>query len=186
LIADPDGELVARIARGDQRAARLLIDRHLPKMLSLARRLLGSQSDAEDVAQDVFLKVWTNATSWRPGPAKFETWMHRVALNLCYDRLRKRRQVALDDIEEPVDEGPEPGTALAELDISEAVDQALTRLPERQRSAVVLCHYQGLTNIEAAKALEVSVEALESLLARGRRSLRLALKAKLPDLLGET
>jgi RNA polymerase sigma-70 factor (ECF subfamily) len=186
LIADPDGELVARIARGDQGAARELIDRHLPKMLSLARRLLGNQTDAEDVTQDVFLKVWINAPSWRPGGAKFETWMHRVAMNLCYDRLRKRRPVALDEIEEPVDEGPAPGTALTEADISDAVDQALSRLPERQRAAVVLCHYQGLTNIEAAKALEVSVEALESLLARGRRTLRTALKTKLSDLLGET
>jgi RNA polymerase sigma-70 factor (ECF subfamily) len=184
-MADPDGELVARVARGDERAARALIDRHLPKMLSLSRRLLGNQSDAEDVSQEVFLKVWTHAASWKPGGAKFETWMHRVAMNLCYDRLRKRPHVALDEVEEPVDEAPAPGTSLAEADISDAVDEALARLPERQRSAIVLCHYQGMTNIEAAKALEVSVEALESLLARGRRTLRTALKAKLPDLLGE-
>ena len=183
--ADPDGELVRAIARGDQRAARALIDRHLPKMVALGRRLLGNQSDAEDVAQDVFLKVWVNAASWKPGGAKFETWMHRVAINLCYDRLRKRKPVALEDVAEPVDEAPAPGAALAEADIGAAVDAALSRLPERQRAAIVLCHYQSLTNIEAAKTLEISVEALESLLARGRRALRQSLKGKLPDLLGE-
>jgi RNA polymerase sigma factor (sigma-70 family) len=185
-LIDPDGELVSRIARGDQRAARALIDRHLPKMIALARRLLGNQADAEDVAQDVFLKVWTHAAQWKPGGAKFETWMHRVAINLCYDRLRKRRPVGLDDIEDPVDEAPLPGSALAEADVSKSVDAALARLPERQRAAIVLCHYQGLTNIEAAKALEVSVEALESLLARGRRTLRESLKPRLPDLLEDT
>jgi len=183
LTGDPDGELVLRIARRDQRAARLLVERHLPKMISLARRLLGNQADAEDVAQDVFLRVWTHAARWKPGAAKFETWMHRVAINLCYDRLRKRRPVGLDEIDDPVDESPLPGSALVDADVSKTVDAALARLPERQRAALVLCHYQGFTNIEAANALEISVEALESLLARGRRALKESLKAKLPDLL---
>lgn len=172
VVNDPDLELVQRIARRDPAAARALLARHLPKMVALARRMLADPAEAEDVAQEVFVKVCTAAAGWRPGQARFETWMHRVALNLCYDRLRRRKPVALDDAPEPVDEAPRPGDGLARAELAAAVEQALSRLPDRQRAAITLCHYQGLSNIDAAAALEVSVEALESLLSRGRRTLR--------------
>jgi RNA polymerase sigma-70 factor (ECF subfamily) len=96
-VTDPDADLVRNIAAGDARAAEALVRRHLPRMVGLARRMLGDASEAEDVAQDVFLRVWREAPRWRPGAAKFETWMHRVALNLCYDRLRRRRETADPD-----------------------------------------------------------------------------------------
>jgi RNA polymerase sigma-70 factor (ECF subfamily) len=134
----------------------------------------------------VFLRVWREAPRWKPGAAKFETWMHRVALNLCYDRLRRRREKP--DAEAGLNVAdPSPGASEAWLAQQRAakVQAALAALPERQRAALVLVHFQEETNIAAAEALEVSVEALESLLARGRRALKAALVDVAQDLLGD-
>ncbi|MBI1209889.1 MAG: RNA polymerase sigma factor [Alphaproteobacteria bacterium] len=182
-VADPDGDLVARIATGDRVAARALMARHLPRILSLGRRMLGSQTEAEDVAQEVFLRVWTHASRWRPGAAKFETWLHRVAMNLCYDQLRKKKPANIETVPEPVDPAPGPVGSLFQRQVGAAVDAALSALPQRQKEAIVLCHHQGLSNIDAAEVMSVSVEALESLLARGRRTLKEKLKDLRADVL---
>jgi RNA polymerase sigma-70 factor (ECF subfamily) len=172
---DPDEELLIRIADGDPAASRALVARKLPRILGLAQRMLGDKTEAEDVAQEAFLRVWRQAPKWRPGEARFDTWLHRVSLNLCYDRLRRRREISTDDPPEVVDDGPAPDRGLEAEDTGRRVGQALAKLPDRQREAVVLCHYQELGNIEAAAVMGVTVEALESLLSRGRRSLRVAL-----------
>ena len=172
MIDDPDGELVARAGRGDRAAAQALMARHLPKMLTLARRMLGERGDAEDAVQDAFLRLWTHAARWEPGKAKFETWLYRVTLNQCYDRLRRKASAALDEAVEVPDPAPGPETVLDDADIAAEVARAIAGLPERQRAAIALCHYQDCGNIEAAEILNISVEALESLLARGRRALR--------------
>lgn len=182
-VVDPDAELVARIGQGDSKAARALVDRHLGRMLTLARRMLGDEAEAEDVAQEVFLRVWRTAAKWKPGAAKFETWMHRVALNLCYDRLRRRREVVTDDLPEQIDGAPSAYDRLAEADRSGRVAAALKALPERQRAAITLVSFQEMSNIDAAESLGVSVEALESLLARARRTLRAALEGEIAELL---
>jgi RNA polymerase sigma-70 factor, ECF subfamily len=169
---DPDGDLVARVAKGDQSAARELVGRHAASLMALARRLLGTQHDAEEVVQDVFLRVWTNAAKWQPGRAAFATWMHRVAINLCYDRLRRRREVTVEEMPDPADPSPLPDQGLDEAALAKRVEAELQDLPQRQRAALVLCHYQGLSQVEAAEILEISVEALESLLSRGRRRLK--------------
>ncbi len=174
--ADPDLELVIGVGRGDPAAARALLARKLPRLLSLAQRMLLDAAESEDVAQDVMLRVWRQAPTWRPGEARFDTWMHRVALNLCYDRLRRRREAPTDRPPDPPDPGPAPDRGLMAADVGAEVARAMARLPDRQREAVVLCHYQELSNIEAAALMSVSVEALESLLARARRGLRAALK----------
>jgi RNA polymerase sigma factor (sigma-70 family) len=186
VIDDPDGELVARVGNGDRTAARAIMARHLPKILNLGRRMLGDQAEAEDVAQDVFVRVWTHASRWQPGQAKFETWLHRVAMNLCYDRLRRRPTSALDDVPEMADDAPTPAAKLFETQLAKSVNEALLQLPDRQREAVVLCHYQGLTNIDAAAIMGVSVEAMESLLARGRRALKKMLKPLSDDVFDKT
>lgn len=173
--ADPDEELLARVAEGDPAAVRAMVGRKLPRLMSLAQRMLGEAAEAEDVAQEAFLRIWKQAPRWQPGRAKFDTWLHRVALNLCYDRLRRRREIVTDDPPEQIDSGPGPDRGLQAQDIAVRVSQALARLPDRQREAIVLCHYQELGNIEAAAVMGVSVEALESLLGRGRRALRVAL-----------
>lgn len=169
---DPDAALVRAVAEGDANAARELMDRHLARILRVGRRMLGDAAEAEDVAQEVFLRVWRNAAKWKPGRAKFETWMHRVAINLCLDRLRRRREVFMDAPPDRADHGDGPDGVLLQAQTSTAIEAALARLPERQRAAIVLCHYQELTNIEAAAAMSISVEAVESLLSRGRRKLR--------------
>jgi RNA polymerase sigma factor (sigma-70 family) len=172
---DPDDELLGRVARGDPAAVRALMGRKLSRINGLALRMLGDAAEAEDVTQEVFLRAWRQAPKWVPGAARFDTWLHRVALNLCYARLRRRREVPTDTPPEQTDEGPAPDRGLEAADVGRRVAAAMARLPDRQREAVVLCHYQELGNIEAAGLMGVSVEALESLLSRGRRALRLAL-----------
>ena len=169
-----------RVGRGDPAAVQALVARKLPRMLALAQRMLNDPVEAEDVAQEAMLRAWRQASAWRPGQAKFDTWLHRVGLNLCYDRLRRRREILTDAPPERPDEGPGPDRGLMAADTGRRVQAALAALPDRQREALVLCHYQELTNIEAARLMTVSVEALESLLSRGRRALRSALADSAP------
>ena len=172
---DPDGELVARAGKGDRAAAQALMARHLPKMLTLARRMLHDPAEAEDAVQEAFLKLWTHAARWRPGRAKFETWLYRVTLNQCYDRLRRKPTLELAAADHIADPAHGPLAALESAGLAAEVEAALAELPARQRAAILLCHYQERGNIEAAEILGLSVEALESLLARGRRTLRIKL-----------
>ncbi len=167
-----DEELLARIARGDQDAVRAMVARKLPRLLALAGRMLGDKGDAEDVAQEAFVRIWRAAPRWRSGEAKFDTWLHRVALNLCTDRQRRRRETTMADPPEQVDRGPAPDRNLHDKDAQRLVGGALKALPDRQREAIVLHYYQELSNIDAAEAMGISVEALESLLSRARRALR--------------
>lgn len=180
---DPDLPLLLRVAQGDERAYSVLVDRHLGRIFGLARRVLGNEHDAEDVAQEAFLKVWRHADAWEPGRARFETWLYRVALNLCYDRLRRRREVTVEEFPDTADDAPSVIEVHAGRDIAREVEAALARLPERQRMAVLLCHYQELSNAEAADLLDISVDALESLLARARRALRSLLADRVSNLL---
>lgn len=184
-ITDPDRDLVLLAGRGDRSAYVRLVQSHLSRVTAIAYRVLGNSADAEDVAQEVFLKVWQHAASWRPGRALFSTWLYTVTINLCRDRLRKQRETGLDDAADIADERHNAEKALHVSTVSHVVDQALASLPERQRVALTLCHYQGFTNIEAASIMDVSVEAVESLLSRARRSLRVKLQDQIADLRGE-
>lgn len=149
-----------------------MVTRKLPRLLALAQRLLGSRGEAEEVTQEAFVRLWQQAPRWRSGEARFDTWLHRVALNLCHDRLRGRREQPQDELPESADPAPGPAEQLASRQQGERVGAALAALPTRQREALVLQYYQQLPQAEAAALMGISVDALESLLARARRSLR--------------
>jgi RNA polymerase sigma-70 factor (ECF subfamily) len=167
---EEDVEWMRRTAKGDQVAFRALADAHLAKIMNYAYRLLHDRTEAEDVAQETFLRVWKDAGRFEP-KARVTTWLHRIAHNLCIDRLRGRREQPSDELDEERT-SQEPGALLDRKRVAIEVNEALASLPERQRAAITLVHFQGLSNVEAAEVLDVNVDALESLLARGRRSLR--------------
>jgi RNA polymerase sigma-70 factor (ECF subfamily) len=183
-MRDPDEDLLSRIGAGDSAAAAGLVRRHLSRILSMARRMLGDASEAEDVSQDVFLKVWRHAPGWRPGYARFETWLYRVAFNLCLDRLRRRKRMVGEAPPDLVDPAASASRPLDEAQRRGRVQEALLRLPERQRAALILCYYEECSNTDAASVLGVSVEALESLLARARRAMKRELSAERLELMG--
>ncbi len=169
---DPDADLVARVGRGEAGAFRLLVDRKLARVHALALRRLGDAGQADDVVQEAFLRIWKHAGCWRRGEARFDTWLHRVVLNLCVDRIRKRREVSVAEPPEQTDPAPGADHSLEQADTARRVRDAIATLPERQREAILLHNYQELSNVEAASAMGLNVDALESLLARARRTLR--------------
>ena len=175
---DPDQDLIARVAKGDPAAVRAMVARKLPRLLGVATRMLGDRGEAEDVTQEAFLRLWRQAGRWRPGAALFDTWLHRVTLNLCYDRLRRRREVLSDAIPERADPAAGADQAMIDQARDARLAAAIAGLPERQRAALVLQYYEGLSNIEAAAAMEIGVDALESLLSRARRTLRDRLRGR--------
>lgn len=178
-----DEALLIAFAAGDAAAARLLVGRLAPRVLALARRLLQDPAEAEDVTQEALLRLWRIAPAWQAGGAQPATWLHRVAVNLATDRLRRRhRGVALDTIGEPEDDAPSAAEAMMQGDRLAALDAALAALPDRQRAAVVLRHLEGLANPEIAVLLDVGVEAVESLTARGKRRLAQLLAGRRAEL----
>ena len=170
-----DEALMARIADGDARAFSEIVDTRLERVLAVARRMLGNDSDAEDVAQEALLRLWRQAGKWEGGRALISTWLYRVTVNLCIDRVRAAREVATDEVPETAVPGDQQA-ALEEEDLRGFMDRALTELPERQRLALVLFHYEDLSMADVAQMMEISVEAVESLLARGRRTLKARLE----------
>lgn len=180
LELDPlsDDALLVLYARGDADAARVLTGRHLGRVFGFAARLLGDRAEAEDVAQEAMLRMWRVAGDWRAGEAQLSSWLYRVTVNLCTDRQRKaqrRRTEALEEGAEPADPSQGVVEGLLQRERADALQAALADLPERQRQAVVLRHIEGLSNPEIAAILEVGVEAVESLTARGKRALTAAL-----------
>ena len=174
MTGDPveaDAILMRRVAAADAAACRELIDRELPGLLAFAYRLLGDRAEAEDIAQDAFLRLWQMAARWKP-KAKIRTWLRRVTYNASIDRLRRRRPQVDPEDAAIADTARNPAEAAHAVQVEIAVAAALAELPERQRAAIALAHYDGLGNQETADILAISVEAVESLLARGRRALR--------------
>lgn len=167
---------MARVQHQDRDAFAVLVERHLEPMHAFIQRMTRNTDDAEDLTQETFLRVWRNARSWQPGRVKFTTWLYRIARNLCVDAHRRRRDVADVDVDTLPSDAANPAAAPANAELRHALERGLAALPERQRTALLLCH-RGMSNRDAAAVLDVSVDALESLLARARRTLRLTLHA---------
>ncbi|MFN7606306.1 MAG: sigma-70 family RNA polymerase sigma factor [Hyphomonadaceae bacterium] len=184
LIFDPLAGLIAKAGRGDRAAAAALVKAVSPKLWRLSWRLLRDATEAEDVTQEALIRLWKVLPTWQTGRAKVETWLHQVTTNLCFDRLRKAgRFVDEDQAPEPLDPGPMPDTRLHQTALRDCVDTALASLPDRQRAAIILTHFEELAAKDVGEVLGISVDAVESLLARGRRALRLALAPDKADLL---
>ncbi len=178
LIDDqvPDAALLVAVGNGDAQAARALVQRLGPRLFHHAARLLSDRTEAEDVVQETLLRLWKIAPEWRQGEAKVSTWCFTVLNNLCTDRLRaKKPTVAIDAIAEPTSELRSVVAQMTEIDRANALAAALDTLPERQKQAVVLRHIEELQNPDIAQIMDISVEAVESLTARGKRALAAAL-----------
>jgi RNA polymerase sigma-70 factor (ECF subfamily) len=169
-----DEALMARVAGGDEQAFRALARRHVPRAVALARRILGNGADAEDVAQDAMLRVWTNAPRWKP-LALFRTWLTRIVVNLCLDRKRKVPFAALEAAGDVIDPAPDAAAQHETRETERLVTLAITALPDRQRAAIVLTYREGLSNAQTAEILDTTVKAVETLLVRAKQSLRGAL-----------
>ncbi|WP_420859112.1 RNA polymerase sigma factor [Marivivens marinus] len=182
--AAPDGALLVAFANGDMGAARVLAARLTPRVLGQATRMLGGdRAEAEDVAQDAMMRLWKIAPDWRQGEAQVTTWLYRVVANLCTDRLRRRRRtVDFEGVAEPEDDRPGPAEQMQEGARMTALHDALAALPDRQAQAVALRHLEGLSNPEIAEVMEISVEAVESLTARGKRALAALLAGRKDEL----
>ena len=181
----PDDALLLAFANGDAVAGRDLVARLAPMLFGYATRVLGDRAEAEDVVQDTMLRLWKVAPEWRQGEAKVSTWAYRVAVNLCTDRLRKRKtrnSVDIEAVAEPQADLVSAVEAMTEAARGEALEEALQALPDRQRQAVVLRHIEGYSNPEIAEIMDIGVEAVESLTARGKRALKAALQGRKEDL----
>jgi len=179
----PDAALLVAVANGDATAARILIERLAPRLLSHATRVLSDRAEAEDVVQETLIRLWKVAPEWRQGEAKVSTWCFRVLVNLCTDKLRARKPVVdIDAIAEPAADLQSVVEQMTDVARREALDTALAALPDRQRQAVVLRHIEERSNPEIAEIMDIGVEAVESLVARGKRALGAALQGKRAEL----
>lgn len=167
---DLERQQILRIARGDRQAFSELLDTLLPTLLVFIRRYVHEASQAEDIAQETFLRVWQRAADWQPREHSPRSWIYRIALNLCIDSLRRQKNTT-DSLDELID-GQSPEYDTIAQNQHQHLHTAIAQLPERQRTALYLCAFQGLSNKEAAAIMNLGVDALESLLSRARRSIR--------------
>lgn len=181
---DEEAVLLAAFAAGNHAAAVTLTERLTPRAFGLALRMIGDRAEAEDITQEAMIRLWRMAPDWEPGTAKVSTWLYRVVTNLCLDHKRRRRgrDGNLDDAPEPADGAQSVAEQMQDAARGAALQWALDQLPDRQRLAVVLRHLQDLPNPRIAEVMEISVEAVESLTARGKRTLTQLLAGRKEEL----
>jgi RNA polymerase sigma-70 factor (ECF subfamily) len=180
-------DLMARIGKGDEAAFEILVNRHQTSVLNLVYRYIGDRTQAKDLAQEVFIRVWQSAKTYKP-QAKFTTWVYRITANLCFNELKsapRRRWVPFHRSEESdenaVEDTYSDGSPTAEdlllaKERSRQISEALQSLPDNQRMALILKRYDNLSYQEIAQILGCSISAVESLLVRAKRNLQEKLK----------
>jgi len=190
LKAFDEAQLVALVTQGDTRAFAELAQRHLPAIETYARRILADETAAQDIAQETLLVLWQRSSEFKPEKARLTTWLHRVAHNRCIDLLRRQKRetpmpssdlferqennvqgYGVSDSQYSTDLVP-PALEPASNEKAAAMDAALRKLPESQRTALVLTYYQNLSNREVASVMNSSTRAVESLLCRARGNLK--------------
>lgn len=177
-----DHQLMASIADGDKAAMAEFVSRHINRIKDFALRYVGACGDADDIVQEAFFRVWRKAPQWQDKKLPPVNWLYRITYNLSIDIIRKRKlevsideqtkRIATEEIEIESSDYELPENNLSNIETKKLLALAFEELPERQRTAIILCHYHGQSNRDAAVIMEVSVEALESLLSRGRRKLK--------------
>ena len=171
---EPEIEWMARIRDGDMEAFRLLVEAHQSRVINTISKLLGSDAEAEDLAQQVFIRVWRSAGRYQP-TAKFTTWLFRITRNLVFNELRRRKHFADqgEDSPEPVERAErEPDRVLLEDELQKAIQTSIQELPEAQRMAIVLRRYEEMPYEEIARVMGTTVPAVKSILFRARTELR--------------
>lgn len=170
-----DERLLKRAAQGDERAFEQLVGRYQPAVFNTIYRYTGNQADVQDLAQEVFIKVWQNAAKFK-GRSRFSTWLYRIVVNHCLNYRRKYRRPHFS-LDEMVEQGNIPDPLIVEPDPEqrrkvELVRRAIDELPERQRMALILAQFEERSYAEIAEIMKVSVSSVESLIFRARRALR--------------
>jgi RNA polymerase sigma-70 factor (ECF subfamily) len=179
LVVVSDHHLMLAVAAGDADAYAVLLQRHLKGMVALAQRIMGNRADADEVAQEAFLRLWTHALRWDAGgKAQVKTWLSRVVTNLCLDRWRKKPMLPLEAAEEVVDDALDGFSIVHDGEKRNILQKCLQRLPVKQRTAIVLSYYEELSGHEIANVMGISSGAVESLLVRARKALRRDLAAQ--------
>jgi RNA polymerase sigma-70 factor, ECF subfamily len=173
---ETDEQLMHRLASGAAEALRVLMIRYMRRGVRLAEGVTRNAAEADDIAQEAFVRVWRNASAFDPARARFSTWFHRIIINLSIDRARRPASEPLDEhLEVPAGEASALSVLLAEEEaraIDRAMNMALDSLSERQRAAIALFHFEGLSGRDCSEAMGLSDKAFESLLHRARCALK--------------
>lgn len=168
-----DNELLDRIQQGDHAAFNVLVKQHHLKFYNLAYRYMSNEEEAEDIVQIAFLKLWENPFIWKKDKgAKFTTWFYRIIINLCLDKQKKRRALPLGDDIVIEDKQSNQQVAIEQKEVWNMISDAITQLPDRQKTALILCVYEDKSHQEAADIMKINIQALRSLLMRAKAQLK--------------
>lgn len=179
-IGDLDLNLVERTIAGDESAFEELVKKYQHSVLNTIYRYIGNYSEAEDIAQDVFVKVWRKIKSFK-GEAKFSTWLYRIVVNQCLDYRRKsKRKTAVVSLDEKLEEGKIPESLTVGIDFEQKkresiVRQAINELPDKQRIAMILAKYEAKSYQEIADIMNISLSNVASIIYRAKENLKVKL-----------
>lgn len=160
------------VGKKDQRAFAILAERYRRKLFATCYRMLNDAQEAEDAVQDSLLKLWNYAASWDVDKAKLSTWLYTVTTNTCRDILRKRRAILVEHDDNRVSDGPDGADVVETKQTARIIKRAIAELPDRQRQALVLAYYQGLSHKEIGEIMDSTAKSIEGLVARARNDLK--------------